>query len=300
MRLLDTVHSGIVRLAFGGNGRLLLVTSEDNDLTAWDWVAGEPVLSISRCLLVAQAALSADCEWLACFAPDFRVHRTDRQPPVVTPSRGEPGSGNLAGGVAFSPDGRFLVAAQYTPPFERFVSGRLLRWSTANWHPEPGFAIWPPFDRLAFDLGGEFLAGINPVLFELRVAVTGGIIGGKRPSVNIRSRQMHLSFASHGGLVAFGWNTELHIMDTGSGNVVKTLYDPDRPFRDVSFTADGRRFATVSDDGTVKIWDTATWEVQTQYDWQAGPLRCVAFSPDGACGVCGTADGKLIVFDVDG
>lgn len=301
MRLIDTGRPGIVRLAFGGDGRLLLATAQDSDLTVWDWLAGEPVLSIPRCSLDTQPALSADSQWLACFAPDFRIHRTDRpRPPFASPSRGEPGAGELAGGVAFSPDGKSLVATQYVHPFQRFVSGRLARWATGTWQPQPGFTFCPPFDRIAFDRGGEFLAGINPVRFELRYARTGGINGPGRPTANVNSRSMHLSFAPGGGLVAFGWHSELHIMDTGPGRVIMILSDSKHPFRDAAFTADGRRLATVSDDGCVVFHDALTWKVSARFDWNAGPLRCLAFSPDGACGICGTVDGKLIIFDVDG
>jgi len=299
MRLIDTGRPGIVRLAFGGDGRLLLATATDHDLTVWDWVAGEAVLSLARCSLDAQPALSADSRFLACFAPDFRVHRTDRQPPLVTPSRGEPGSGELVGGAAFSPDGKSLVATQYAHPFDRYTSGRLVRWSTSNWQPQPGFAIWPPFDRLAFDRGGQYLAGINPVRFELRFAVSGGLNGWAVPGANVRSRQMHLTFAPGGGQVAFGWHTELHIMDVGPGKVVKVISDMKQAFRDVAFTADGRRLATVSDDGTIAFHDMQTWKITQRFDWNSGPLRCLAFSPDGACGVCGTVDGKLIIFDME-
>ena len=299
MRVLETDRPGIGRVAFAGDGRLLLATGVVNDLTVWDWVAGEPVLSIERCASDTQPALSADSQWLACFAPDFRIHRTDRAPPVITPFRGEPGAGDLAGAVAFSPDGKTLVATQYVPHYDRRESGRLLRWATGTWKPLPGFAIWPPFDRLAYDRRGEFLAGIHPERFELRVAVTGGLSGWDRAGGNTGSKLMHLAFAPGGNLVAYGWHSVIKIMDTRSGKPMHVLTDSKRPFRDTAFTADGRRLATVSDDGTIAFWDVQTWSVIQRFDWQVGPLRCVAFSPDGACGVCGTANGKLIVFDVE-
>ena len=41
------------------------------------------------------------------------------------------------------------------------------------------------------------------------------------------------------------------------------------------------------------------WQVATAYDWQAGPLTCVAFTADGLAGVCGTTGGQLILFDLE-
>jgi hypothetical protein len=39
--------------------------------------------------------------------------------------------------------------------------------------------------------------------------------------------------------------------------------------------------------------------VVREYDWGCGPLTCLAFTADGLAGVCGTADGRLVQFDVD-
>src|SRR5262249_48674762 len=150
------------------------------------------------------------------------------------------------------------------------------------------------------DRAGEYLAGINPVRFELRFAVSGGFNQAAVPYVNRRGSQLHLAFAPPGEHVAFGWNDELRVMHAPSGQIVKNFYEPKNPFRDVAFTANGRHLASVADDGLVTFRDAETWEKTIQFDWKCGPLRCLAFSPDGACGVCGTANGKIIVFDVDG
>lgn len=52
-------------------------------------------------------------------------------------------------------------------------------------------------------------------------------------------------------------------------------------------------------DGSVTLWDADTCEVTRTYDWKAGRLVSVAFSPNGALGAVGTEDGKVIVWDVD-
>ena len=111
---------------------------------------------------------------------------------------------------------------------------------------------------------------------------------------------MHLSFSPAGDTVAYGWNNTIHLMDTASGRELRRVYDHEIPFRDAAFTADGRRLGTVGDDGTVMLWDARDGPLAERYDWRSGPLRCLAFAPDGGCGVCGTSGGQLVFFDVDG
>jgi WD40 repeat protein len=51
--------------------------------------------------------------------------------------------------------------------------------------------------------------------------------------------------------------------------------------------------------GTVCLWDVEKREQLRTFDWKAGRLVSVAFSPDGALAAVGTEDGKVVVWDVD-
>jgi WD40 repeat protein len=65
----------------------------------------------------------------------------------------------------------------------------------------------------------------------------------------------------------------------------------------VSFSPNGRRIATGSNDGTVKLWDTASGaEVFTLRGHTSGVL-CVAFSPNGDQLVSGSIDFTVRVWD---
>ena len=69
--------------------------------------------------------------------------------------------------------------------------------------------------------------------------------------------------------------------------------------QDLCFTPDGRYLFTVSNDTTVKVRDTATWEAVKSYTWKAGKLRCLDVSRDGTLAAVGSATGKVVVWDVD-
>lgn len=67
-----------------------------------------------------------------------------------------------------------------------------------------------------------------------------------------------------------------------------------------AFSPYGKMLATTSNDTTVTMWDTATWEPIRQYGWEIGRLRAVAFAPDGLTCAAGSDTGKVVLFDVDG
>jgi WD40 repeat protein len=72
-----------------------------------------------------------------------------------------------------------------------------------------------------------------------------------------------------------------------------------RQFTGLAFHPSGRYLAATSHDGTVRLYNTATWSVAAAFDWQIGRLRSVAFSPDGMRSAVGGNRGQIVVWDVD-
>ena len=72
-----------------------------------------------------------------------------------------------------------------------------------------------------------------------------------------------------------------------------------RAFTGVAFHPSGRYLAATSNDATVKLYDTTTWELARTFTWEIGRMRSIAFSPDGTLAAAGSDTGKVVVWDVD-
>ena len=83
------------------------------------------------------------------------------------------------------------------------------------------------------------------------------------------------------------------------GVAARIKNDTRRHFTDAAFHPGGRFLAATSNDATVKLYDTSTWDVARTFTWQIGRVRSIAFSPDGTLAAAGGDTGQVVVWDVD-
>jgi WD40 repeat protein len=303
MRIIEVCDAPIRALGISPDGRFV-AASADLEFGVFHWTSGDPVLRRPVVGGCTQFAFAPDGSWVAPGLPGKPLTLESlRSAETVRPM-----TGTHAGGVAVSPDGKKLVAMQCSGPNQ----AKLVVWDLPWLRPQSGYdgwSGWPPFCRFAFSRDGEYLAGIWPgalgrgwskaATFEVRFARTGGR-DYYYPKMHgpVFDTPGFVSFTHDSTTCAFGWADEFHILDISTGTAREVKYVPAR-FRDAAFTGSGRHFATVEDTGVLKLWDVRAWQVVQEYDWQCGPLTCVAFTADGTAGVCGTADGRLVQFDVD-
>lgn len=289
MRVIDADLGEVRAVAVAPDGRFVAAAGVER-FEMFHWATGEPVPGTRALGARAQVAFAPRGDWVAC-VPSGRLLRCG----IDTPAQpvGDPAM-RFAGGVAVSPDGKVLVATTA----RRANQAKLERWALPSLKSISGFDDWRPFVRLAFSPDGEFLAGTASYGFELRFAASGGIDYRHSRRDHPFETPGFVSFDRDSGTCAFGWSDEFHVLDiaTGTSRPVRRVA---ARFRDAAFAPAADRFATVGDDGRLKFWNPRTWEVVREYDWGCGPLTALAFTADGAAGVCGTADGRLVQFDVD-
>jgi WD40 repeat protein len=284
MRVIPEFDNPVRAVAFSPDGRFLAAT-DGYEVTVRAWPSGEPMNRTACSDPVGQVAFTPGGNWVV-FAHRgglFSLHTGPAKPFPMS-------AAGFSGGVAVSPDGKTLAATRAG----RRGQVRLERWDLPGFALKTGFDFWSPFARLAFSPNGEFLAGIGPDTFELRIAVSGGL-NGRRQVRYVGDG--FLAFSRDSLAVVFGWETDLHVMETRAGNLLRRVTSPGAAFRDAAFV--GRHLATVDGTPELRVWSADSWEVVRGYDWAAGGLTCVAAAADGLAGACGTESGSLVVFDVD-
>jgi WD40 repeat protein len=71
-------------------------------------------------------------------------------------------------------------------------------------------------------------------------------------------------------------------------------------FVSFAFRPDSRSMAVIHGGPTlVKNYDLATLAQTHIFKWKLGPLGALTFSPDGLLGAAGSADGRIVLWDVD-
>jgi WD40 repeat protein len=137
--------------------------------------------------------------------------------------------------------------------------------------------------------------GIEYVLLDVN---TGAILSRSRVSGDdylfpVASADRRLIAARRGTRVA------VYCSDDFSTKLALIRNDSRKEFTGLAFHPSGRFLAATSNDATVKLYDTQSWQMAHAFDWDIGRLRSVAFSPDGMLAAAGGDKGKIVVWDFD-
>jgi WD40 repeat protein len=138
---------------------------------------------------------------------------------------------------------------------------------------------------------------------KLRIATYRAATGDEvRRSAPLASEVREWTLSPDGSLVACWYTVWVHVYPLRGSfdRPLATLRNDNRKeFTGIAFHPSGRYLAATSNDKTVKMYDTQTWEVARTFTWNIGRMRSVAFSPDGALAAAGSDTGKVVVWDVD-
>ncbi len=87
------------------------------------------------------------------------------------------------------------------------------------------------------------------------------------------------------------------VPEMGKPRIVRN--DNLRHFTDVAYHPTSRYLFSTSNDATVVVWDTQSWEPVKRFTWKIGSLKSVAIAPDGTVAAAGSEKGEIVVWDLD-
>ncbi|MET7853957.1 helix-turn-helix domain-containing protein [Streptomyces avermitilis] len=241
---------GLNEVAFAPDGQTLAIWGRGDTVRLWDTASGTARATVTaghHGRGVMKAALSADGRTLVTSSnsdPAVRVHRLSAEQPQTT----LPGhAGTYIADMAFSPDGRTVTTVRQGPPGR----GSVQLWNARTGDHEATLA-------LDTDLA----------------------LRGKQLPVTV-SRLGAVGFSPTGRAWAAraGKNRVIEVRDVATGRLrqSRALAAGDS----AAFSPGGTRLAIVGGEGSVRIWHLSTGALHTVRTGHGGPVRAVAFTPDG-------------------
>ena len=105
------------------------------------------------------------------------------------------------------------------------------------------------------------------------------------------------TFSPDGKMIASGADAldkKIYISDSKTGKLIKSIDTPQSWY--IAFSPDGKTLAGGSL-GTIKIWETDTWEEIKEIKWVSISLRSLVFSPDGKILVSSGLDSRITLWN---
>ncbi|MBY0457674.1 MAG: WD40 repeat domain-containing protein [Gemmataceae bacterium] len=295
MLVLEVGRKELLRqIAFSPDGRLV-VAGGYTGLVRWEELAsGARARWVPDTRASGSLAFTPDGRWL--FAAPF-VHRIDTR--TWAAERIRLWTENYSTHFTVSPTEPVVLVTQF---------GALLQGGTrlALWRADEPFETGKVWER-AFDdgpfwiysyflPGGDRFARIGNLFgFAAYATATGEPIGDPVSVPRVGA------VPPDGRWLVNHESTTIHFypLTPDAGEPAQIKNDGRRHFTAYAFHPSGRFLATTSNDATVKLYDTSTWELARTFTWDIGRMRCIAFSADGTLAAAGSDTGKVVVWDVN-
>jgi len=278
----------VLALAFSPDGAQLAVGGTASHVQLWDLATRKARPVLGSCGPHRAVAFAGE-HLLSCWARGVRVADRSSGRNVSRTTAQRPTYYVHAAATAADGDAVFLLGWAYP---ERRLECRDLPGLTERWHRRLE-NHYP--SRLCLCPDGLILCH-EATVTTLRDPRTGEVV---RELTGLRNASS-LAVSPDGRLMDIVAATQLEVLELATGRRHGLVRSQDRThFTDVAFHPSGRVLAASCNDQTVRLYEVATLAQTAAFDWQIGPVRRLAFAPDGMRAAAAGEKRKVVVWDVD-
>jgi WD40 repeat protein len=301
-------------VAYRPDGRTLITATQSGVVTLWDLDAGRELTRLKgkpgppyRMSDIEAMALSPDGRLLAAAGPTLRVWNLDSGALVEGFDAGEVPAFR---GVTFALNGLRLVASINGGFSLAFGRAGLAQWVTADGSDLPVLPADSYARSLTASPDGESVfteSAARTVRWHLPTRQ-------QYPTAFSVSSCSSLASSPAAGVVAHGIYRTVEIRDANGERLLAQWEAHKKGVFALVFSADGTLLATGSGDEVVKVWDVSgvpsvladpnappltSMPERSAFEWGLGPVRALAFSPDGLTAAAVGDRVKFVVWDVE-
>ena len=109
----------------------------------------------------------------------------------------------------------------------------------------------------------------------------------------------NITYAPDGARLAVAISIGIWLYDTATHKEIALLTGHTSVVNSVSFSPDGKTWASGSWDKTVRLWDAVTGEQKRALIGHTGGVNSVSFSPDGRILASGSSDGTMLLWELE-